>query len=303
MFGVLDRWSRPNKLLLRSNLWNLLLKASPPFNHHMPVWLVFQPLGDKKPETCGAFPEGGSNEAPVGPSDRLDWEYWAVLSVIGNYVTFSIIWLIFERGAFVFILWCFFQHPYQPWHTKRVTFHFRHGLYGCLCCSFSITFLSLPVQVSGSEWLWWENRAASAPSFPLPLSWLSTVFSKFIVNPAGFYHAHPSQQHEGYTHQGDAVIVMPLWRYGHQPVKRCHLTPVVMFLACIPAAGRCFPGASFPWLSSYCCFQFWGVSGTCCSVTCSPCLLSDARLNQFQDVMLHESQHASAHMSVFDAYI
>lgn len=109
----------PNQLLLRYNLWNLLLKASPTFNHHMPVLLVFQPLGDKKkPETCGAFLEGGSNEAPAGPSDRLDWEYWAVLLMIGSYVTFSIICLIFERGVSVFILWCFFRHPYQPWHTK-----------------------------------------------------------------------------------------------------------------------------------------------------------------------------------------
>lgn len=100
------------------------------------------------------------------------------------------------------------------------------------------------------------------------------------------------------THQGDGIIVIPLWRYWHQPVKRPvirNMTPVVMFLARIRAAGRCFHGASFPWLSGYCCFQFWGVSGTCCSVTCSPCLLSDIKLNQFQDVMLHESQHASAH--------
>lgn len=126
------------------------------------------------------------------------------------------------------------------------------------------------------------------------LTFLSTVFFKFTMNPAGFYHVHPSQQHEGHPSGWGYYCNTSLTSLAPACQQTCQTQHHPAAHGC-SLHSRCFPGASSPWLSGFCCFQFWGVSGTCCSVTCSPCLLSDIRLNQFQDVILHESQHASAH--------
>lgn len=197
----------------------------------MPVSLVFQPLRDKNTETRGAFPEGGSNEAPAGPPDRLDWQYWAVLSLIGNYVTFSIIWLIFERGASVFILWCFFRHPYPPWHTKE-----SHSTSDTGCNDlFVVPFPSryYRSQFSSADLNSCDGKTQQLPHLPvnsffLNSPWIQQGFTMFIP---------PSSMKD--TRQGEGTTVIPLWRHWHQPVSRPvrrSITPLLMVAACIRAA-------------------------------------------------------------------
>lgn len=120
-------------------------------------------------------------------------------------------------------------------------------------------------------------------------------FLKFIVNPAGFYHVHPSQQHEGYPSGWQYYCNTALTLLAPAcPVIR-NMTPVVMFLACIGAAGRCFTELLFrAWVLIIVVSSFEACLEPAAA---SPAhrVCSDIRLNQFQDVVLHESQHASAH--------
>lgn len=123
---------------------------------------------------------------------------------------------------------------------------------------FSITLLLLPVQVSGSKYLWWENLTAS-----LPLPWLSSVFffpiAGLVVNPQGFFffHVNPSQQNEWYPSGWQYYCNATLTLLAPVCQNNCNTQNAQggFVLTCSCTAGCCFHGAYFPWLSDYCCFE------------------------------------------------
>lgn len=119
--------------------------------------------------------------------------------------------------------------------------------------------------------------------------------TSLVVYPQGcFFHVNPSQQHEWdpsvwqYYCNATLTLLAPVCQ------KNCNTQNAQGGFVLTCSCAAFVELISFGWVIIVV-STFWGVSRACCSVTCSACLLSNIRLNQFQNVVLNESWHASAH--------